>query len=51
MAKKKKAAGRRTIHPATPKNNPAPKYKTTGSVVHQNREGKRKREDLLTNVK
>lgn len=47
MAKRRKPAGRKTIHPPTPKNNPAPKYKTSGKVVHQNREGKRKFQTLM----
>jgi hypothetical protein len=48
MAKRNtpKGHGRRTIKVGTPKNNPAPKYKTTGRVVKQDREGPRKREDL-----
>lgn len=48
MAKRKKAAGRRIIKVTLPKNNPAPKYKTTGKVVHQDRERKLNTPDLLT---
>lgn len=47
MANKRKPAGRKVIHPKLPTNNPAPKYKTSGKAVKQDREGMRKFQTLM----